>query len=75
MFLVNARAHEFDDRYVMSRLRSGAESVAEHEAQRRFEHRLVGLFKAGFFVEIKNFFGGSKLFFRRLAGNARFASS
>src|SRR5215472_2164832 len=46
----------------MPGLGSGAEPVAEHEAQRGLQHRLVGLLKASLLIEGEDLVGGSKFF-------------
>ncbi len=61
MFLVEACADKFDNGDVMPGLASGAETVAEHESQGSFQHRLVGLLEASFLVKSQDFVRRSKL--------------
>jgi hypothetical protein len=64
MFLVDARSHKIDDGDVVARLTSRTESMAEHEPQRSFEHRFVGLLEASLFVKSQNFVSRCKLLIR-----------
>ena len=66
MFLVDARSHKIDDGDVVARLTSRTESMAEHEPQRSFEHRFVGLLKAGFLVKHENLARGREFPFGAL---------
>ena len=61
MFLVDARPHEIDNGDVVARLTSRAESMAEHEAERSFQHRLVCLLKASLLVKSQNPVGRGEL--------------
>jgi hypothetical protein len=54
MFLVDTRPDEINDRDVVSGLAPSAKTIAEHETERGFEHRFVGLLKASFLIECKN---------------------
>jgi hypothetical protein len=58
MFLIEPRPHEIDDRDVMPRLTARTEAVAEHEAERGFEHRFIGLLQTRLFIERENLVGG-----------------
>lgn len=60
VFLVCAPAYEFYDSDVMSRLASGAESVAEHKSQRSFEHCFIGLLQSSLVIKCENFPGRSE---------------
>ena len=64
MFLIDARSYKIDDGDVVPRLTSRAESMAEHEPQRSFEHCFVSLLKASFFVKGENFVGRGELLVR-----------
>jgi len=66
VLLVYARLDEIDDRDVMSRLTSSAETMTEHETERSFQHCFVGLLKASLLVESKYLMGGSELLLRAL---------
>ena len=61
MLFVDARPHEIDDCDVVPWLNPSAETVAEHGAQRGFEHRFVGLLNATFSVEGEDLMGRSEL--------------
>lgn len=61
MFLIDARPNKFDNRDVVSWLTPGAIAIAEHETERGFEHRFVGLLKASFLIESKDLMSGDEL--------------
>ena len=61
VLFVETLANEVDNRDVMPRLASNAESVAKHEGQRSLEHGFVGLLQASFFVKFENFACGREL--------------
>jgi hypothetical protein len=69
VFLVDARLDKIDDRDVVSRLTSSAETMTEHETERSFQHCLIGLLEASLFIEGKYLMGG------RLASSPRFGKS
>jgi hypothetical protein len=53
VLLSETRPHEVDNGDVVSGLASGAESVAEHKAERGFEHCFVSLLEASLFVKAR----------------------
>jgi len=57
MFFVDTRPNEINDRDMMPRLASRTKAMAEHEPQGRLKHGLVGLLRAGFFIEGEDFMG------------------
>jgi hypothetical protein len=55
MFLVDTGLHKIDYGDVVPRLTSRTKSVTEHEPQRSFEHRFLGLLEARLLVKSQNF--------------------